>query len=210
MGFFLDQIAIGPMANFAYVIGDQEAGVAVVVDPGWEAQQLLDAVAARNCSLQAVWLTHTHFDHVNSLAELCRLASPEKVYVHAAEQDAVPEIPVPVEITQDGSTLTIGAYRFSCLHTPGHSPGGQCFLYAEHCIAGDTLFVDGCGRVDLPHSDPEAMFHSLRRLAALPKDTIVYPGHGYGATPTSTIGEQLVTNHYLRAETLEAFWGERC
>jgi glyoxylase-like metal-dependent hydrolase (beta-lactamase superfamily II) len=103
----------------------------------------------------------------------------------------------------DGDRLRIGEIDLQFLHTPGHTPGSQCFLLGNRLVAGDTLFVQGCGRVDLPGGDPEAMYHTLTgKLAKLPTDTVLYPGHHYGPTPTSTIGDELRQNQYMRIRSL--------
>ncbi|MCP3912894.1 MAG: MBL fold metallo-hydrolase, partial [Actinomycetia bacterium] len=104
----------------------------------------------------------------------------------------------------DGDRLQLGSLEVRFLHTPGHTPGSQCFLIGNRLVAGDTLFVQGCGRVDLPGGDPEAMYYTLTgKLAKLPQDTVLYPGHHYGPSPTSTIGDELKQNHYLRIRSLE-------
>ena len=90
------------------------------------------------------------------------------------------------------------------LHTPGHTPGSQCFLVGDRLVAGDTLFVQGCGRVDLPGGDPEQMYYTLtQRLAKLPASTVLYPGHNYGPSETSTIGDELELNPYMRIRSIE-------
>ena len=91
------------------------------------------------------------------------------------------------------------------IHTPGHTPGSQCFLAEKALVSGDTLFVRGCGRVDLPGADPDQMFESLRRLATLPDETVLYPGHNYAEVPTSTIAGEKQMNPYLRIESLETW-----
>jgi glyoxylase-like metal-dependent hydrolase (beta-lactamase superfamily II) len=112
-----------------------------------------------------------------------------------------------------GDVLTLGSVRVRLLHTPGHTPGSQCFLVEETgqpgcLVSGDTLFLGSCGRVDLPGSDPEAMYHSLTgTLKQLPDETLLYPGHLYSAAPSSTLGEQKRTNPFLRVATLETFLG---
>lgn len=209
MDFFLEQCAVGPMANFAYLVGDPASGAGAIVDPGWEAARLLEGLQSKGLRLEAILLTHTHFDHIGALEELCQSGRPQAVYIHVDEALMLPELPVPVQRTVDGTEIMVGAVRIRCLHTPGHSPGGQCFLWDGVCLTGDTLFVDGCGRVDLPGSSPEQMFTSLRKLAALPPETTIYGGHDYGPTPASTMGEQLRTNSYLRASTQTAFYQQR-
>lgn len=102
----------------------------------------------------------------------------------------------------------VGTQRIRLLHTPGHTPGSQCFLVGDNLISGDTLFIGGCGRVDLPGSDPAQMYDSLvNRLRALPDQTVLYPGHDYADRPTSTIGEEKQRNPYMRFKRLEDFLG---
>ena len=106
--------------------------------------------------------------------------------------------------------MELGELTFDVFHTPGHSPGGVCFKYGDDMIVGDTLFVDGCGRCDLPQSDVNAMYDSIHGvLMKLPDSTVIYPGHNYGPTPTDTIGNQKKTNRFMLAATREAFIKER-
>ncbi|MBI4212652.1 MAG: MBL fold metallo-hydrolase [Deltaproteobacteria bacterium] len=190
------QIPVGPMANFSYLVVCSVTNKAVLIDVGWDAKKLYDEIVRRGLSFEAVLLTHTHFDHVKALPELLK-RSYVPVWVHASEQKGVPGKP-DLKLIDDGSIIPLGNLKIRCHHTPGHSPGGVCFEVEKHLITGDTLFVDACGRVDLPGSDQQAMQASLRKLAAFPDDTIIYPGHDYGPTPTSTIGDQKRTNYYLR------------
>lgn len=200
------------MQNFSYLLADPDAKACALVDPGWEGAVLVDHARTKGYTVQAVLLTHTHYDHITALPEVFSLVLAP-VYVHAEEAEwltlQLPQLAVPIHPTHDGDAIAIGHVSVRCLHTPGHSPGGQCFLLDHACITGDALFIDGCGRVDLPGSDPKAMYHSLQKLKVLPADTIVYPGHNYGPSPTSTIGAQCRTNPYLRAGTIEEFFGQR-
>lgn len=194
---WIQQLAVGPMANFAYLIGDPAKKVCAVVDPGWEAERIVASANTDGYTIRAVWLTHTHYDHIGALEELLQLV-PVPIYVHEMECGQFAEQKVPVHPTRDGDTLTIGDVTVRCLHTPGHTPGGQCFVGEGFAFTGDTLFVDAIGRTDLPGSDPEQMRASLRRLARLPPDTVVYSGHNYGRSATATIAEQLRHNPYLQ------------
>jgi len=107
---------------------------------------------------------------------------------------------------ESGDVVTIGDVQITLIHTPGHTPGGQCFLVDGKLVAGDTLFVDACGRVDLPGADPAAMWDSLHnKLAKLPDDVVLFPGHDYGPTPTATMKAQKRSNPFLQVPTLDMF-----
>lgn len=199
MSLSILQILVGPMANFAYVIGDTATARAAVVDPGWEAETLVKAASDQGWTIEQVWLTHTHFDHIGALEELCAAVPLQAVFAHEAEVGHLPTVAPPIVTIREGVTLQLGAQRVQCLHTPGHSPGGTCFLWDGHCITGDTVFVGACGRVDLPGSDPQAMFASLRRLAELPPATQIYPGHDYGDARTGTIAREREHNQFMHA-----------
>ena len=197
------QIPIGPMENFAYLIGDPAAKVCAAVDPAWNAQEILRVAEGKGWTIATILLTHSHFDHANALEVLAELTGAE-IYVHEAD---VADLPSNLELhpTKEGTKIPIGSLTVACLHTPGHTPGSQCFLVDDALITGDTLFVDNCGRVDLPGSSPSDMLASLSRLAKLDPAIVVYPGHNYGPTPTSTIGEQRKTNPYLTAQAEGVF-----
>jgi hydroxyacylglutathione hydrolase len=190
------QLAVGPMMNFAYLIGDDEAKVCAVVDPGWDAQAIISAASRAGWRIEKILLTHTHFDHVGALERIASETGAE-IYAHSEEADELAGFKAVG--TDDGSIIKVGGLRVQCLHTPGHTPGSQCFMVGGALFTGDTLFIDGCGRVDLPGSSPENMVESLRLLASLDPATIVYPGHDYGGTSSATIGDLLETNPYLKA-----------
>jgi glyoxylase-like metal-dependent hydrolase (beta-lactamase superfamily II) len=206
------------MANFMYLIGDPVRREAVVVDPAWDVGGLVDAAEADGYRVTGALVTHYHPDHVGGslfgleveglAALLERVAAP--VYVNKHEAEGLKRVAGVQEgdlrRVDDGDSLAIGDLELRFLHTPGHTPGSQCFLLGNRLVAGDTLFVQGCGRVDLPGGDPEAMYHTLTgKLAKLPADTVLFPGHHYGPAPTSTIGDELRENVYLRVPSLEAW-----
>ncbi len=204
------------MANFMYLVGDPAKREALIVDPAWDVTSLLDLAEADDYRVAGALVTHYHPDHVGGdlfgtqvqgLAKLLERAAVP-IYVNKHEADGV-KIVTGVSETDlrrvdDGDTVSLGDQEVRFLHTPGHTPGSQCFLIGERLIAGDTLFVQGCGRVDLPGGDAEAMYHTLTgKLAKLPRGTVLYPGHNYGPSATSTIGQELETNAYMRIRSLE-------
>jgi glyoxylase-like metal-dependent hydrolase (beta-lactamase superfamily II) len=168
-------------------------------------------------TLVGALVTHTHQDHVGgSLASwgmpgripgveelLARV--PAKVYVHKAEREFLPGLGSDLVKVDNHDTLDVGRLRLTFLHTPGHTPGSQCFLIDGRLISGDTLFIGSCGRTDLPGSDPSEMYYSLtQRLGALPDDTVLFPGHNYGG-PESTIGHEKRQNPFMRFASLGDF-----
>jgi hydroxyacylglutathione hydrolase len=228
MGLYFHQLKAGrdfgrrdsaaqQMNNFIYLIGDTASRQAVVVDPAWDVPAVLDRLEADDMLLTGALVTHYHPDHVgghlfgheiSGLAELLA-AKPVKVYANPHELaglQAVTQLSrsdfTPVS---GGEVLPIGEVRIEFLHTPGHTPGSQCFLVNGNAlVAGDTLFIGACGRVDLPGGDPKAMYESLtQKLARLPDDVVLYPGHDYGRTRTDTLGAQKRTNPYLQAKNLQ-------
>jgi hydroxyacylglutathione hydrolase len=215
---YLRQLAVGPMQNYAYLIGDPETREAAVVDAAWDVDGILDVAAADGMTVTKALVTHFHPDHlggrfmgmsVTGAAELIA-KRPVKVYIHKHEAEYVGRVSdlaasdlVPVE---GGDTVTVGNVPVTFVHTPGHTPGSQCFLVGGSLISGDTLFIGGCGRTDLPGSDPAAMYRSLNvTLRNLPDDTVVYPGHNYADRPTSTIGHEKHRNMFMRFPSVEEF-----
>jgi len=218
-GIVLNQAQIGPMMNFVYLLGCPATREAAVVDPAWDAPAILKMARDNGLEIRHILLTHGHPDHVNALEAVLE-ATDARVYIHADEVDSMREAArsfgMPTEFmnerrdsfqkVSDGDILRVGTLQVECLHTPGHSPGSQCFLVDGCLFSGDTLFVDACGRVDFPGGEPEKMWWSLnQRLRSLADSTIVYPGHDYGGSPTSTIGEQKKTNPYMNYDSVQKF-----
>ncbi|MEM7800925.1 MAG: MBL fold metallo-hydrolase [Chloroflexota bacterium] len=204
----LQQIPVGKYENFAYLIGDPETKKVAVVDPAWDVPKIVAEVKRLGLTVDAIWLTHGHGDHTQGVEEL-REHYPVPVFLSPHEIPKYrPDVGVPFE--NMGDTMTIGNLTFDIFYTPGHAAGSVCFYCAPHLIAGDTLFIDGCGRCDLEGSDVEAMYASLHEtIMSLPDETIIYPGHDYGPTPTDTLANQRRTNRFLLAKTKEAFIKER-
>lgn len=206
----------GQMRNFMYLLGDPERREALVVDPAWDVASLLDVAREDGYTVKGALVTHYHPDHVGgdlfgvSVEGLRTLLEETAVPVHVNkhEADGLKKVTgvsdSDLHKVDDGDTLALGVREIRFLHTPGHTPGSQCFLIGDRLVAGDTLFVRGCGRVDLPGGDPEAMYHTLTgKLAKLPASTVLYPGHHYGPKETSTIGEELEHNMFLRVRSLD-------
>ena len=202
---YFKQLELGPMQNYVYLIGDPATHEAAVVDPGWEIPRVLETLARDGYRLAAAFATHHHFDHVMGLPELLQ-AAPVPVHVHEADAPELDGLRAHLKPVADGETVRIGAVAVRCLHTPGHTPGSQCLLVDGQVFTGDTLFIGACGRWDLPGGDPARLHASLmQRLAALPEETIVYPGHNYAPQPHSTIGEQKRTNPFLQLSSVQEF-----
>ncbi len=213
----IEQIQIGPMQNFAYLVGCKRTREVAVVDPAWDIDGLLNFINERDYQLTAALVTHYHPDHcggsfgnnsVTGVAELLA-TNPVKIYTHKLEAEGVKKVTgvsdSDLKKVESGDKLKIGDIEIEFLHTPGHTPGSQCFKVKNTLVSGDTLFIDGCGRVDLPGSNSEDMYHSIQKLAALPDDTLLLPGHNYSQVPQATMEETKRINTYLRINDL-ATW----
>ncbi len=221
MSLYLKQLPLGPMQNFVYLIGDTETRQAVAVDPAWDIDAILKVLEADDMTLTGALITHFHPDHIGGdlmghhiqgPVELLERGAKIKVYVHKDEADYVPRVcslsRTDLTLCEGGDELVLGTQRIRFLHTPGHTPGSQCFLVDHNLVSGDTLFIGGCGRVDLPGSDPAQLYDSLvNKLKVLPDETVLFPGHDYADRPTSTIGEEKRRNAYMRFTRLEDFLG---
>ena len=220
---YFQQIPVGQMANFAYLVGSRSTREAVVVDPAWSVDALLDRAEVDGMNVVGALVTHYHQDHIGGsifgmqIEGVGRLLErkPMPLYVNEHEADGTRQITGASESDlarrRGGDVLDLGAIRVRFLHTPGHTPGSQCFLVEEagqpgRLVSGDTLFLGSCGRVDLPGSDPAAMYRSLNEtLKRLPDETQVFPGHHYSAEPWDTLGREKRTNPFLRVASLDQF-----
>jgi glyoxylase-like metal-dependent hydrolase (beta-lactamase superfamily II) len=203
------------MRNFAYLIGDRQTGDCVVVDPAYAAGELVDALEADGLHLSGVLVTHHHPDHVGGsmmgfeLKGLAELLERVSVPVHVNSQEAqfvsgITGIPMS-DLTshEHGDKVSVGAIDIELLHTPGHTPGSQCFLLDGRLVAGDTLFLEGCGRTDFPGGDSDEIFRSLQKIAQLPGDPTVFPGHWYSLEPSASLSEVKRSNYVYRVANLE-------
>jgi glyoxylase-like metal-dependent hydrolase (beta-lactamase superfamily II) len=213
--FATDDPIARQMVNFVYLIGDRETGEAVAVDPAYRVRDLVELLDADGMRLVGALATHYHADHVGG-----------SFGGHTVEgiRELLEESPVPIHIQRDeaewvrkstgvsgaelvlhdsGDVVQVGDVGVQVLHTPGHTPGSQCFLVDGMLVSGDTLFLEGCGRTDLPGSDVEAMYDSLQKLASLPDDTAVFPGHRYSVASAASLEAVRETNYVYKPNSRE-------
>lgn len=215
---YLRQLEVGPMQNFVYLVGDREKRECVVIDAAWDIDAIVDYAQRDDMKIVAGLVTHFHPDHlggammgmeIQGAAELLAKL-PVKIHLHKSEAPFANRIAglsdSDMVLTEAGDVTKVGDLEIKFLHTPGHTPGSQCFLVDGNLVSGDTLFIGSCGRVDLPGSSPEDLFHSLNgTLKVLPPETVLFPGHNYSDRTTSTIGDERRRNPYMRFERLQDF-----
>ena len=205
------------MVNFVYAIGDATTGETLLVDPAYAVNDLIDAVEADGMRVTGVLATHYHPDHVggtmmghtiegvSTLLDRCQCP----IHVHSDEAPWVQRTTgvSATDLVQhaSGDIVLVGGIEITLVHTPGHTPGSQCFLVQGRLVSGDTLFLEGCGRTDLPGSNPEQMYSSLQMLAALPNDTVVFPGHMYSASSSGSMDALREDNYVFKPRTKEAW-----
>src|SRR5579863_326068 len=199
------------MVNFSYLIGDRQTGAAVVVDPAYDIAGLLQLLDADGMRCAGVLATHFHPDHVGGdlmvyrIEGVTNLLEAIQVPVHV-QADEAPWVVRATGVSgaelvehSSGDVVTVGDVDIELVHTPGHTPGSQCFSVDGRLVSGDTLFLDGCGRTDLPGGDPEQMYESLTtRLARFGDETVLYPGHLYSPEPSASLGETRQRNYVFR------------
>lgn len=214
--FATDDAVARQMVNFVYLVGDRATGECLVVDPAYGVAEIARIAEADGMRLTGALITHYHPDHcggsmmgmrIEGVTELLEIAQVP-VHVQADEAEWVTKVTdlTAADLTTHGpgDTVTVGELPVQLLHTPGHTPGSQCF-YANGClISGDTLFLDGCGRTDLPGGDPEALYYSLTQtLAAVPDEAVLLPGHMYSQAPAERLGETRARNVVFRPGSVE-------
>jgi glyoxylase-like metal-dependent hydrolase (beta-lactamase superfamily II) len=203
------------MANFAYLIGDKVDRTCLIVDPAWDVDGLVAAAHTRGLRPVGALITHYHPDHcggsmmgfrVQGLTRLLEIA-PCPIHCHRAETHGIKVVTGlsdgDLTAHDSGDRVKVGEVEVELLHTPGHTPGSQCFRCGDALVSGDTLFLQGCGRVDLPGGDRDEMFRTVQtRLSTLPDDLTLYPGHDYGSRPSDTLGAVKRTNAIFRPQSL--------
>lgn len=204
------------MVNFSYLIGDRITGECVVVDPAYDVDGLIAAATADGMTITGALVTHYHPDHcggsmmgmsIDGISSLLERA-PVPIHIQATEAEWVTKTTgvgeADLVLHNAGDVVTIGTIPIELVHTPGHTPGSQCFLVNECLISGDTLFLEGCGRTDLPGGDPQALYESLTQvLSKVPDDAVLFPGHRYSIPSSARMGETREMNFVFRPKTAE-------
>jgi hydroxyacylglutathione hydrolase len=208
---FIEQRQVGHMAVFAYLVGDQESGEALVIDPAADTDGLIAAAEKNKVRIRYIVNTHGHCDHIGGNIDM-KEKTGASIIVHEDDAWMLTDTPAAMlrmfdakasppadRVVKDGDLIQIGGITLTVIHTPGHSPGSMVLLVDGYAFTGDTLFVEAVGRTDLPGGSGEVMFDSIqRKLCTLPDETVVLPGHNYGSQPTSTIGHEKRFNPFLR------------
>ncbi len=196
---------LGLMQNMIYLIHDHASNQLAIIDPAWDIPAIIKHIQDTGAELTDVLITHCHDDHSNGITSLQRHFPALTLHYSQNETSIWPERPVG-KAHDDGEIIRLGDTSIRILHTPGHSPGSACYLVDNKLFTGDTLFVYGCGRCDLPGGNPGLLFDSLQRLIReMPPETEIYPGHHYASEVTSTMAEQLHGNPFLHIQQRDAF-----
>ena len=204
--YTIHSMELGPMENFVYLIHDHASNTAAIVDPAWEVNEVLDFADSKDIKITDILLTHSHHDHINGLQQTLEHSDAK---IHLLKPEATfwgANLNKPV-LHHGADQIQIGDSTVKILHTPGHTPGSACYQVGNDLIAGDTLFVFGCGRCDLAGGDPEEMFQTLKKMKAeLPASTVLHPGHNYAPqSPTSTMKAQCQGNPFLHFDEVADF-----
>ena len=204
-GLYLKQMEIGQMENFVYFVGSNATREVFVVDPAWQVDTLLRIAKEEDLKIKGALISHYHFDHTNGIGELLESVDCP-VYVNKKDMPYLEAGSDNIKTADDGTKLKIGDVEIELIHTPGHTPGSQCFHVQNRLISGDTLFINACGRCDLPGGNAEEMYRTLtQKLMKFDDATILCPGHNYASQPTDTMGHQKKTNPYLMCDSLQNF-----
>lgn len=185
--------------NFAYLVGDEDSGLAAVIDASGLAGEIMKALHDDGLELKYIINTHSHPDHTGGNSELAAKTGAKILRYGAAESHEA-------DTLRDGDVIKLNGTKIKAIHTPGHTPDSICLLIDNKLFTGDTLFVGECGRTDLPGGDSGSMYDSLfSKIAVLDDELEVYPGHDYGSKPDSTLGFEKKHNYTLKPRTREEF-----
>jgi hydroxyacylglutathione hydrolase len=198
MELSVKQLQLGSMENFVYLVGAAGSPETAVIDAAWDVPAVLQAAAADGRKVTHALISHHHFDHVNGLPDVLARGGI-RPYIHQSDAHALAdEVRGEVTTVSAGEVIEVGPLRIHALHTPGHTPGSTCWHAEGSLFAGDTVFVNACGRCDFPGGSPEQMFDSLTRVSKLPEETKLYPGHDYGDVPVSSVAREKSSNPYFQ------------
>jgi len=193
------QIQVGNMQNFTYILEDESTGEGIIIDPSWDLDKIEQVIKRNDLKIKYIVNTHHHFDHTLGNEAMTKLTNAKII------QHQVSELKFDIAVT-DGDKITFGNSELLVIHTPGHSKDSICLVGDGKIFSGDTLFVGNCGRVDLPGGSSKELYHSLSEiLSNLDENLVVYSGHNYGSTPTSTLGNEKKTNFVMQKRTEEEF-----
>lgn len=202
----LEQLTVGPLQTNTYIIGDEDTGKAIVVDPGDEPDRIIDLIREKHLSVEQVVCTHAHFDHIGAVGDI-RRETGAKILLHRNDLEtygtakdqaliwgcSVDDLPQPDGFVEEGDEIQAGNLSFRVLHTPGHSPGGICLYGEQVLLSGDTIFQGSVGRTDFPGGSIEDLKKSFRRILDLPDETAILSGHG----PGTTVGREKKENFFI-------------
>ena len=193
------QIQVGNMQNFTYIVEDDDTNEAIIIDPSWELVELELLIKRNNLKIKYIVNTHHHFDH--TLGNEAMTKSTKAPIIQHESSELKHDITV-----KDGDFIEFGNSKLKVLHTPGHSKDSICLIGDNKIFSGDTLFVGNCGRIDLPGGSAKELYHSLFDvLHSLDDNLVLYSGHNYGLSETSTIGEEKTTNPVMQKRTEQQF-----
>jgi len=205
-GYTIHTLELGPMENFIYIIEDNATRRAAIVDPAWDVDEILKLTSLKGLNVTDILLTHCHHDHINGVEDVLNKHDAQ-IHLMKAENDYWSPGFIKPRTMHGGDTIKLGKTEIQALHTPGHSKGSACFKIGNQLIAGDTMFVFGCGHCRLGGSDPEVLFNTLHKLKLeIPKDTVILPGHNYAPDyPVSSMSEQIKGNPFLHFDNKHDF-----
>ena len=196
---------VGPMQNLIYLIIDTETKYSAIVDPAWNLTEVTKYINEHGLILKKILLTHSHNDHVNAIDEILKSIDVQ-IHINQKESQFWGKKYDVFSLNYGGDIISLGNTEIKSLHTPGHTPGSTCYYVGNKLIAGDTLFVFGCGRCDLHGGNPEEMYHTLKDIKNnLNNDTIILPGHDYSVKKTCTMHEQITGNPFMHFENKKDF-----